>query len=340
MSERSLELKVGALILVALAMLAAFIVVLGGLSFEPKYAVFVDFDNPGGLQVGAPIRISGVKVGAVEQMDFRAGQLDEATGQPASNIRVIAKIEERYRSAIHDNARFFVTSNGVLGEPFLAIEPGSNDRPPLPEEARVNGVSPPRLDLLLSESYELLHRAYVGITENEQLLSETFQGLRDTLKGSGDFLQRNSGNLDAVVSNVVALSAEARDTVAAARAQYIDGPRAERILSDAETTVASLREHLPRLLADGRETIANTKRITGVFGSDQGAARLERITDDVSATVAGARAITKSAGTITKRLENGEGTAGALLMDEALYDDLQELTRDLKHNPWKFFWKE
>jgi phospholipid/cholesterol/gamma-HCH transport system substrate-binding protein len=27
-------------------------------------------------------------------------------------------------------------------------------------------------------------------------------------------------------------------------------------------------------------------------------------------------------------------------MDEALYDDLQEMLRDLKHNPWKFFWKQ
>jgi phospholipid/cholesterol/gamma-HCH transport system substrate-binding protein len=27
-------------------------------------------------------------------------------------------------------------------------------------------------------------------------------------------------------------------------------------------------------------------------------------------------------------------------MDEQLYDDIQELARDLKHNPWKFFWRE
>ena len=33
-------------------------------------------------------------------------------------------------------------------------------------------------------------------------------------------------------------------------------------------------------------------------------------------------------------------TVGALVMDEQLFDDLQELARDLKHNPWKFFWKE
>ena len=31
---------------------------------------------------------------------------------------------------------------------------------------------------------------------------------------------------------------------------------------------------------------------------------------------------------------------GSLVMDEAIYDDVQEMVRDLKHNPWKFFWKE
>ena len=40
------------------------------------------------------------------------------------------------------------------------------------------------------------------------------------------------------------------------------------------------------------------------------------------------------------RVKQGRGTAGALVMDEALYDDLQELARDLKHNPWKFLWRE
>jgi phospholipid/cholesterol/gamma-HCH transport system substrate-binding protein len=28
------------------------------------------------------------------------------------------------------------------------------------------------------------------------------------------------------------------------------------------------------------------------------------------------------------------------VMDEAIYDDVQEMVRDLKHNPWKFLWRE
>jgi len=43
---------------------------------------------------------------------------------------------------------------------------------------------------------------------------------------------------------------------------------------------------------------------------------------------------------IVSDLRAGKGTAGALLSRDELYSDLRELIRDLKRNPWKFFWKE
>ena len=127
MSQRSIEVKVGFLILVALGLLAGFVVVMGGLSLQPTFTVYVSFQNPGGLQSGAPIRIAGVKVGRVSELEFRGGLVDPVTHQPEATIRAVAKIERRYKTAIHDNSRWFVTSQGVLGEMFLAVEPGSSD---------------------------------------------------------------------------------------------------------------------------------------------------------------------------------------------------------------------
>ena len=64
-SARSIEVKVGLLILTALVLLAAFILVMGGINFQLTFNVLVGFDNPGGLQSGAPVKIAGVKVGKV-----------------------------------------------------------------------------------------------------------------------------------------------------------------------------------------------------------------------------------------------------------------------------------
>ena len=98
MSQRSIEVKVGILILLALGLLGGFVVVMGGMSFEPTYTVYVTFENPGGLQTGAPIRIAGVKVGTVDEIEFRAGMTNPQTNEPEPPIRVVAKVQKGTRA--------------------------------------------------------------------------------------------------------------------------------------------------------------------------------------------------------------------------------------------------
>ena len=59
----------------------------------------------------------------------------------------------------------------------------------------------------------------------------------------------------------------------------------------------------------------------------------QALLDKVDKSVDGANAM-------IDHIRAGKGTVGALVMDEQLFDDLQEMVRDLKHNPWKFFWRE
>ena len=42
---------------------------------------------------------------------------------------------------------------------------------------------------------------------------------------------------------------------------------------------------------------------------------------------------------ITSSIESGEGTIGKLLVNESLYENLDELVLDIKNNPWKLFYK-
>ncbi len=340
MSQRSVEVKVGALIMVALGLLGAFVVVMGGLSFEPSFTVYVNFQNPGGLQAGAPVRISGVKVGRVSSIEFRGGKLDPSTHQPEPVIRAVAKLERRYQDAIRQNSRWFVTSQGVLGELFLAVEPGTYDKPMLADGAVVQGISPPRLDLLLSESYELLHRAYLGITNNEQKLAETFDGLHRTLRATGHFLERNESKLDKIVDNVEGLSSDARETLAAARQRYVDGPQVTRILNDVERSSTALSQNLGPLLADSREFLARGRKLTDALASDEQLAQYRALTRDLGEAAGQAKRLTRDAQSLVAHVQQGKGTIGALVMEDALYDDVQELLRDLKHNPWKLFWRQ
>jgi len=340
MSQRSVEVKVGILIVVALALLAGFVVIMGGLSFQSTYTVLVDFDNPGGLKTGAPVRIAGVKIGRVSAMEFRAGNDDTKAPNREPHIRVVASIESQFKSSIYDNSKWFVTTQGVLGEFYLGVDPGTPDHPNLKDGATVRGLSPPRLDLLLSEAYELLHSAYVGISENRQKIGETFDDLHRTLKGTADFFERNGPKLDRAVDDVTALTSDAHDTLLAARAKYVDNPQITRILSNADSMSGTLATNLPPLLQDGKKMTEDTSRLLDALASADQIERYRSITRDAAEAAGRATVAARDAQDLISHVRQGKGTVGAFVMDEAVYDDVQELLRDIKHNPWKLFWRE
>jgi phospholipid/cholesterol/gamma-HCH transport system substrate-binding protein len=335
-SPRSIEVKVGILILTAVGLLVAFVLVMGGLNFQPTYSIFVEFDNPGGLQSGAPVKIAGVKVGKLGEIQFRGGEINATTGRREPLVRIQAKIEKRYQKSIRDNAVFYVTTQGVLGEQFLAVEPGSTDRPELPDGAVVRGLDPPRLDMLLAESYELLHASVTALREHREDLTEAFDGLRKTLKGTGEFMHRNQDRLDRIAENVEQVTVDGAEMVKQARQKYVENPQIDRILANTERVTGDL----PPLVADARETVANARRLSATLGGEAEQAKIRKALDDVAEITGRAKMATADAQAILAHVRRGKGSVGAMVMDEQLFDDLQELARDLKHNPWKFFWRE
>ena len=110
-------------------------------------------------------------------------------------------------------------------------------------------MSPPQLDLLLSESYELLHRVYRGVSENETKIAQTFDGLHRTLGLAGDTLERNQEKVDHIVSNAEILSTNAVETLKAARERYVDGPQVTRIMNNVERSAEVAGRDLAPLLA-------------------------------------------------------------------------------------------
>jgi phospholipid/cholesterol/gamma-HCH transport system substrate-binding protein len=337
--ERSIEVKVGALILVSLGILAAFVLVMGGLNFEKTYSVFVDFDNPGGLQAGAPVRIAGVRVGKVKELAFLGGQVDPKTGR-RTLVRAQLAIEQRVREAIRDDADFYVTTQGVLGEQFLAIEPGTVQHPQLAENAIVKGIDPPRLDLFLAKAYDLLDTTVTGIRNNKELISDIAVNTAGLLRGLNETLKDNRARVDRIIANVETLSTESSTLVHDAKAQYVDNPKIQRTIDNIDRITTEVQADSGPLLKDAREAMANVNRVSATVGDPAEAAKLKKTLSDLAELATRANAMTADAQQIVQHIKKGEGTVGALVMDESVYDDVQEMVRDLKHNPWKFLWKQ
>jgi len=337
--ERSIEVKVGALILVSLGILAAFVLVMGGLSFQRTYPVYVDFDNPGGLQAGAPVRIAGVKVGSVKELAFLGGQVDPKTGR-RTLVRAKLAIEERVKDAVRDDADFYVTTQGVLGEQFMAIDPGSPEHPVLQPGAVVKGIDPPRIDLFLAKAYELLDTTVSGIKNNRELIASIATNTAGLLKGLNVIVSDNKDRIDRIIANVDEMTAEAKTLTHDARVNYVDNPKLIQTVDNIDALTTKIRDDSGPMLKDAREALANLNRVSATVGDPAQQERIKKALSDLAQLAERANATVADTQVIVSHIKKGEGTVGALVMDEEIYDDVQEMVRDLKHNPWKFLWRE
>jgi phospholipid/cholesterol/gamma-HCH transport system substrate-binding protein len=337
--EKSIEVKVGVLILVSLGILAAFVLIMGGLSFEKTYTLYVDFDNPGGLQSGAPVRVAGVKVGKVSELSFMGGKIDPKTNR-RTLVRAKIAVEARVKESIHEDADFYVTTQGVLGEQYMAIDPGSPQKAVMAEGTIVKGIDPPRLDLFLAKAYELLDTTMNGIRNNRELISDIATNTAGLLKGLNTTLTDNRERINRTMANLESLSAEANTLTVHARTQYVDNPKIARTIDNIDRLSTDIQKDSGPMLKDARESMANLNRASKAIGGEEEQVKLKKTIDDVAQLAARANATAADAQAIVQHIKKGNGSVGALVMDEAIYDDLQEMVRDLKHNPWKFLWRE
>jgi phospholipid/cholesterol/gamma-HCH transport system substrate-binding protein len=335
--DRSIEVKVGALILVGIGLLAALVLVMGGISLNRRFPLLVDFENPGGIQPGAPVKMAGVRVGTIDRLEFRASPPDPLTGR-RTLVRARILVEERYHREIHRDAEFYVTTQGVLGEQFLAIEPGTSHDVIEANSVHV-GQGPPRIDLFVARAYTLLDDAVTAIHANSDTIHGIITDLAGVLHNTNDLLTRNQSRVDTLLDDTDRTVRDADSLLNSARERYVEGPQVRRIVDRAENILSTIEREVPPLARDARQLTGQLNHIASGIGDAQ-MDDLRSALHDVRTLTQRANALTGDAQSIVAHVRAGRGTVGALLMDEEMYDDLQELVRDLKHNPWKFFWRE
>ena len=267
------------------------------------------------------------------------GKVDPKTNR-RTLVRAKLNIEARVKESIHDDADFYVTTQGVLGEQFLAIDPGSPQKGVLPEGTIVKGIDPPRLDLFLAKAYELLDTTMNGIRNNRELISDIATNTAGLLKGLNTTLTDNRERINRTMANLESLTAEANTLTVHARTQYVDNPKISRTIDNIDRLSSDIQKDSGPMLKDARESLANLNRASKVVGGEEEQAKLKKTIEDVAQLAARANATAADAQAIVQHIKKGNGTVGALVMDEAIYDDVQEMVRDLKHNPWKFLWRE
>lgn len=343
MRERGLEFKVGLLILLSSAILIAFIFVLGNFSLRSGFHIYVDYDYIGSLQAGAPVKVSGIKVGKVSDVEFRGGKIDEKIGKRVQ-VRLTVWIEDRVRDSIRSDAEFFINTAGVLGEQYLEIVPGRDwEHPPIAANSIVHGPpavhDPPRTDLVVARLYEVLDGVAAVLRDDRDAIKNLLSNSANAVKEANDLLHDNRDKIAELIGNGADLAKEAKVTLSKVNNGLGDGRQIGTLVADADATLKSAQHTMTTLTPSAQALMADATRVTNIITEQ----RIDKAIDaaDKAASAAGkAGGLIDNVNGMVTDLRQGKGTAGALLARDDVYSDLRELIRDLKRNPWKLFWKE
>ena len=358
----SRELRVGLLVLAALAVLAIGLLVIGDRNnfFVRKTSYFVRFTQVGGLAPGAGVTLDGVNVGTVEKVVLPKNPQQR-------EIDVWLAIDRRYSERLRgpqtpapapdkeQMTKAKITTLGLLGDKYIELNSGSERYPTIPDEGEIPAASEANLDALVASGEDVmgnvaqishsLQHILARMDRGEGLLGElttesaTGRQLRESAVATLQSLQRLTSEMQSGPGVLPRLVNDRRL-----------GERLESVIERLDKVVESAQHGpgaLPALLNDPGErarvddTLANLngaskdlKDLTARFGKSQ--ALLPRLLEDeaygreVSERL---RETVQHLDTAADRLVEGKGSAALLLNDPGIYDAINDVIVGVNRSP-------
>ncbi|HEV2762627.1 MAG TPA: MlaD family protein [Pyrinomonadaceae bacterium] len=300
------ELRVGLFVVISIGVLIFLILNASGdiSPFAKKLHVKARFASADGLREGAEVRLAGVRIGKVDEVNLLPPS--ETPGDPnkvEARLAIDNEIDGRPATElIRKDSRAQLGSPSLLGgDKIVNIIPGTSVSEPAAEG-----------DLLLSDK----STDFGALTETGDKLMNQLNQLSREFTGIAERVNRGEGTLGRFVNDESFynnLNAAIRDTQSLIRQIESGQGTAGRLVND------------PALYNNLNAVTASLQGIANDLRAGRGTAgRLltdEALYDEARSTIARFNRSVDEINLIVTDLRAGRGTAGRLLTDEALYND-------------------
>ena len=361
------ELRVGILVLSALAILILVIFAVSGDIKLPgigKIAIVrTQMASVDGLRKGAEVRLSGKKVGSVKEINF--GKIPSSPDSQ-SNIQIVMEIDGKLGDSpaverIRSDSMAVLKSAGVLGDNVIDITPGTSPGKPIQDGDSIPSVAQKSVGDIINAAQTAVGHLNVIASDIRDMTGNMKAG-----KGSaGKFLYDESFylNLDSAVRQAESLMQEIKGGKGT-MGQLVSDPTFYKQATDTISQLRSITDQVENQLRSGKGNIGKFFKDDKLYNDassliarfDQTSGRLENmvtkiergegtvgkfINDDKIYT--DARDTIERLNLIVARMEKGEGTMGMILKDGRLYNNANNLSAevtkllyDFRQNPRKY----
>jgi len=304
----NLETKVGFFVILVAALLFVLSTQLEKGEVTEGYQLRVRFDTVDGLEAKAPVRIAGVKVGQVERIDLEEGK---------------ARLTLRIESGTHipGDSRAELRTEGMLGEKYLAIIPGKDWAHRLVAGQSIgHSVSQKSLDELLISLGKLatdfskitgsLADAF-GSEEGKANLQAILANTRELTDNLKTIVSRNDQRVDSIVTHLDSLTTRLDGLIAT------NSTGVTETVENLRSVTGYTRDNLPKWGEDFDRTVNSLQVMIA-----ENRAGVKSTIDSAQKAAKSADTTFAALGRVAQKVDEGHGTIGRLVNDEATVDKL------------------
>ena len=299
------QLKVGGLILLAIAVLGVAVYKLGKAAnlFSKRYDLIAFLKEAPALRIGGTVLVAGQLAGTIKDIKFLPVDTDTMR-----NLRVVIGIDERLHEQVRGDSRARVKTLGLLGDKVIDISPGTPKYAPLQNGDTIKVEQSLDYEQVLAKAAGAVDDI-VGLTHDLRLLTKGLVAGKGTI---GQLLTNPSlyNQLEGTLGRTNELLARVQSSHGTL-ARFLDDPalydQMVGAVSSVDSLVIAMRSRngsMGRLLTD---TTLYTQAV-GIIGTMGG--------------------IVQNVDSLTKQISAGRGSVGKLLTQDAMYDSMLKLIND------------
>ena len=320
------EVKIGILALVAVLMAFwGFKFIQGSNLFSSSQVFYVVYKDVAGLTVGTPVQISGVSVGSVKEI-----KLDQ------QEKSVVVTLEIRKNVNVPASSRAYISTISLLGEKAVQLEydtPCFGDGDCAEDGSQLTGSSKGILASFLGTDPDA--DPADGIKNQ---LGEAVDSIRWTLfsEDSDNPIARSSRDLAVTMENLKFSTARLQEIMDANSGEinttFDNLASLTNAINAKEATIARILENADTLSGN----LSGLELQTTVDEVNASIVRLRGTLDEADRALGGVTAVMND-------VQEGKGTLGKLITDDAIYDRLNRaslaadtLLTDLQERPYRY----
>jgi phospholipid/cholesterol/gamma-HCH transport system substrate-binding protein len=342
--------RVGLVVLLALAatMIGIFMIGQRANLFKSKLPYETRFESAAGLIPGNNVSLNGVVVGSVLQVNL--------SGDPADRtVQVVYDVVRRWAPMLRKGTRASIKTRGLLGDKYIELEGGKADEPEVPVGGEIPAAPGAGLEKFLEGSGDLM-ADLSGIAKSLRNIlgrTEKGEGFLGAITSNSDESVRLGNNLNATLHSLNTILGKIEHGQGLAGKLLIDEKYGRETSASLAAAIRSVQSLLGRI-DEGIRT--GNGAIPALLSDPEGKKKVFAMIDDLSVAAAGLARVTenleKGNGTIpillhdaefgraftrnlksfsehldsiSRKLDEGEGTAGKLINDPAVFDAANRL---------------